>query len=96
MVIFLLQMKKLLTFFSAFISIKYGRVLVEENYKDLIEGFPELKGLISFVYDYGGNLFLLSTRHQDFGNTYIWLMDEAELDFVADSFSSFLKGLDDL
>lgn len=81
---------------GGFLPIKYGRVPIEEHYKDLMEGFPELKGLLPFAYDDGGNLFLLSTRQSDFANVYIWLMDETELDFVSESFSSFLNELNNL
>lgn len=78
---------------GGFLPIKYGRVPIEEHYKDLTESFPELKGLIPFAYDDGGNLFLLSSKESDFGKVYIWLMDETELDFVSNSFSSFLNEL---
>ncbi|NUL38301.1 SMI1/KNR4 family protein [Kosakonia sacchari] len=78
---------------GGFLPIKYGRVSIEEHYKDITESFPELKELIPFAYDDGGNLFLISSKNLDSGKIYIWLMDETELDFVSDSFSAFLNEL---
>ncbi|MFZ4833158.1 SMI1/KNR4 family protein [Rouxiella sp. Mn2063] len=78
---------------GGFLHIKYGRVPAEKHYHDLIEGFPELRGLIPFAYDDGGNLFLISTNLKDYGQVMVWLMDEKELDIVSGSFTSFIEEL---
>lgn len=78
---------------GGFIAIKYGRVPVERTYERLISGFPELKEMIPFAYDDGGNCFLLSLRDKDYGKIYIWLMDEKELTFVSESFDEFINKL---
>ncbi|EBR8266260.1 SMI1/KNR4 family protein, partial [Salmonella enterica subsp. enterica serovar Durham] len=72
--------------FSGFISIKYGKVPIEKTYQDLIDDFLELKDMVPFADDEGGNCFLLSLRDKDYGKIYIWLMDEKELAFVSESF----------
>ncbi|MTD29436.1 SMI1/KNR4 family protein [Erwinia sorbitola] len=79
--------------FNGFISIKYGKAPIEKTYCDLITGFPQLKNLIPFADDSGGNCFLLSLRDEDYGKIYIWLMDEKKLIFVSDSFKEFIDEL---
>ncbi|MFW0767453.1 SMI1/KNR4 family protein [Trabulsiella odontotermitis] len=79
--------------FSGFIPIKYGRVPIEKTYYDLVDDFPELKNMIPFADDEGGNCFLLSLRDKDYGRIYIWLMDEKELGFVSQSFDEFINAL---
>lgn len=78
---------------GGFIAIKYGRVPIEKTYERLINGFPELKEMIPFAYDDGGNCFLLSLKDNDYGKVYIWLMDEKELGFVSQSFDEFINAL---
>ncbi|EEJ7234992.1 SMI1/KNR4 family protein [Salmonella enterica subsp. salamae] len=79
--------------FSGFISIKYGKVPIEKTYQDLIDDFLELKDMVPFADDEGGNCFLLSLRDKDYGQIYIWLMDEKELAFVSESFDEFMNEL---
>ncbi|HHC4899985.1 TPA: SMI1/KNR4 family protein [Escherichia albertii] len=79
--------------FSGFISIKYGKVPIEKIYQDLIDDFLDLKDMVPFADDEGGNCFLLSLRDKDYGQIYIWLMDEKELAFVCESFDSFINEL---
>ncbi|EAN5126954.1 SMI1/KNR4 family protein, partial [Salmonella enterica] len=52
-----------------------------------------LKKMVPFAYDEGGNCFLLSLRDKDYGKVYIWLMDEKELAFVSESFDEFINEL---
>ncbi|MTH48565.1 SMI1/KNR4 family protein [Intestinirhabdus alba] len=79
--------------FSGFISIKYGKIPIEKTYQDLIDDFPELKDMVPFAEDEGGNCFLLSLRDKDYGKIYIWLMDEKKLTFVCESFGEFINKL---
>ncbi|WP_411349696.1 SMI1/KNR4 family protein [Paenibacillus sp. WLX2291] len=76
--------------FGGFNEIRYGKVPAEQLYADLLECFPELEYLFPFAYDQGGNSFLISLREgTDYGEIYIWMMDEKELAPVADSFEHF-------
>ncbi|KDN10139.1 hypothetical protein GAPWKB30_1247 [Gilliamella apicola] len=49
--------------------------------------------MIPFAYDEGGNCFLLSLKNENYGEIYIWLMDEKELVLVSESFDSFINKL---
>lgn len=79
--------------FSGFIPIKHGKVPIEKTYQDLTDDFIELKDMVPFADDEGGNCFLLSLRDKDYGKIYIWLMDEKELTFVSESFDEFINEL---
>lgn len=79
--------------FSGFNSIKYGKVSIEKIYQDLIDDFNELKDMVPFADDEGGDCFLLSLRDKDYGKIYIWLMDEKNLSFVSKSFDDFINEL---
>lgn len=78
---------------GGFTAIKYGDLPVEEVYASLINGLPELTGMIPFAYDVYGSCFLLSLREEDYGKVYIYLMDEHELAFVAECFGDFIDEL---
>ncbi|MEW5291574.1 SMI1/KNR4 family protein [Erwinia papayae] len=79
---------------NGFNPVTYGELPVEEIYKDILNGFPELRDMVPFAYDDGGNSFLLSLKDgDDFGKIFVLMMDEKELVEVADSFSSFLDDL---
>ncbi|HDT6507750.1 TPA: SMI1/KNR4 family protein [Klebsiella aerogenes] len=78
---------------GGFIAIKYGNVSAEKTYQGLTDGFSELKEMVPFAYDDGGNCFLLSLKDRDYGKIYIWLMDEKELAFVSESFDEFINEL---
>ncbi|EDA2188095.1 SMI1/KNR4 family protein, partial [Salmonella enterica subsp. enterica serovar Montevideo] len=70
-----------------------GDLPIENIYSDLIDVFSNLKKMVPFAYDEGGNCFLLSLRDKDYGKVYIWLMDEKELAFVSESFDEFINEL---
>ncbi|MBT2342158.1 MULTISPECIES: SMI1/KNR4 family protein [Pseudomonas] len=78
---------------GGFTPIKYGEAPIETVYRDLTDDVPSLKGMIPFAYDQGGNSFLLSVKTDDFGNVYLYLMDEEDLAFVCESFEEFLTEL---
>ncbi|XTZ39048.1 SMI1/KNR4 family protein [Salmonella enterica] len=79
---------------GGFNPIRYGDLPIEKLYRDLIELFGELKNMVPFAYDEGGNTFLLSLKPDDsFGKIFIFLMDEKELELVADSFSELVDEL---
>ncbi|WP_129544207.1 SMI1/KNR4 family protein [Serratia sp. 1D1416] len=80
---------------GGFNPIKYGDLPIEVIYQDLTESFAELKDMVPFAYDEGGNSFLLSLKKEDdsFGRVFVFLMDEKELEEVADSFSDFIGEL---
>ncbi|EAX8474650.1 SMI1/KNR4 family protein [Salmonella enterica subsp. enterica serovar Kua] len=78
---------------GGFNSIKYGDLPVERIYSDLVDDFPDLKNMIPFAYDEGGNCFLLSLKDENHGYIYIWLMDEKELVFISESFDIFINKL---
>ncbi|EDA9553192.1 SMI1/KNR4 family protein [Salmonella enterica] len=78
---------------GGFNPIKYGDLPIENIYSDLIDVFSNLKKMVPFAYDEGGNCFLLSLRDKDYGKVYIWLMDEKELAFVSESFDEFINEL---
>ncbi|WP_369943927.1 SMI1/KNR4 family protein [Xanthomonas medicagonis] len=76
-----------------FTPIKYGVAPIERVYRDLIDSVPSLQGMLPFAYDEGGNSFLLSLREDDHGSIYLYLMVEAELAWVCDSFDEFIADL---
>ncbi|NUF48458.1 SMI1/KNR4 family protein [Gilliamella sp. ESL0250] len=78
---------------GGFNSIKYGDVTIENIYTDLVDSFPNLKNMIPFAYDEGGNCFVLSLKDENYGEIYIWLMDEKELVLVSKSFDNFITKL---
>ncbi|MDH2913770.1 SMI1/KNR4 family protein [Kosakonia cowanii] len=79
---------------GGFVPITYGKLPIERLYYDLFESFVEIKDMLPFAYDYGGNSFLLSLREDDsFGEVFVFLMDEKEVVFISDSFSEFLEEL---
>ncbi|WP_434563250.1 SMI1/KNR4 family protein [Pseudomonas sp. D2-30] len=78
---------------GGFTPIKYGQAPIETVYRDLTDDVPSLKQMIPFAYDHGGNSFLLSVKEADFGNIYLYLMDEEDLAFVCESFEEFLAEL---
>lgn len=78
---------------AGFTPIKYGELPIEIVYRDLTDSIPSLKEMIPFAYDHGGNSFLLSLQKVDFGNIYLYLMDEEELAFVCRSFEEFIAEL---
>ncbi|UVM50344.1 SMI1/KNR4 family protein [Pseudomonas sp. B21-015] len=77
---------------GGFTPIKYGQASIETVYRDS-DDVPSLKQMIPFAYDHGGNSFLLSVKEADFGNIYLYLMDEEDLAFVCESFEEFLAEL---
>ena len=78
---------------GGFFSFSHGKLPIEKRYKELLEDWPNLLGMIPFAYDDGGNLFLISTVSESYGEVNIWLIDENELDVVSASFSSFINKL---
>ncbi|WP_379934744.1 SMI1/KNR4 family protein [Enterobacter sichuanensis] len=42
---------------GGFNPIKYGSLPIEQLYRDLIESFGELRNMVPFAYDGGGELF---------------------------------------
>ncbi|MBW1215859.1 SMI1/KNR4 family protein [Pantoea allii] len=79
---------------GGFNSVKYGERPIEELYGDLTESFGDLRKMVPFAYDEGGNSFLLSLKEGDsFGEIFVFLMDEKELVSVADSFDEFIEEL---
>lgn len=79
---------------GGFNPIKYGELPIERLYQDLTESFGELRDMIPFAYDEGGNCFLLSLKGNDsFGKVFVFMMDEKELEEIADSFSEFIDEL---
>lgn len=78
---------------GGFFSFSHGKHPIEKRYKELLEDWPNLLGMIPFAYDDGGNLFLISTVSESYGEVKIWLIDENELDKVSASFSSFINKL---
>jgi len=80
---------------GGFHPIKYGSLPIEAIYQDLTESFLELRDMVPFAYDEGGNSFLLSLKKEDgsFGRVFVFLMDEKALEEVADSFSDFIGEL---
>lgn len=78
---------------GGFTPIKYGEAPIETVYRNLTDSLPSLKNMIPFAYDYGGNSFLLSVKAEDFGNIYLYLMDEEDLAFVCESFEAFMAEL---
>ncbi|WNY83071.1 SMI1/KNR4 family protein [Cronobacter dublinensis] len=79
---------------SGFIPFKYGSASIERTYKDLVDDFPTLKEFVPFADDQGGNCFLISMRKKDYGEVYIWLMDEKELAFVIESFDALINEIE--
>ncbi len=79
---------------NSFLSIKNGEATIEDTYKQLIKGEPELVNLIPFAYDDCGNLFVLSIRNKDHGLIYLWLTDEKELVLLSNSFEIFITDLE--
>ncbi|WP_226478704.1 SMI1/KNR4 family protein [Pseudomonas sp. MWU16-30323] len=79
---------------NSFLSIKNGEATIEDTYKQLIKGQPDLINLIPFAYDDCGNIFALSTRNEDSGLIYLWLADEKELLLISNSFEEFLTDLE--
>ncbi|PIT14509.1 SMI1/KNR4 family protein [Snodgrassella alvi] len=78
---------------GGFNPIKYGDLTIEDIYANLIDEFSNLKYMIPFAYDEGGNCFLLSLKDKNYGEIYIWLMDEKELVLVSESFDCFINKL---
>lgn len=78
---------------GGFNPIKYGDLTIEDIYANLKDEFSNLKDMIPFAYDEGGNCFLLSLKDKNYGEIYIWLMDEKELVLVSKSFDSFINKL---
>lgn len=79
---------------GGFNPIKYGDLPIEQLYRDLLGSFAELRNMVPFAYDDGGNCFLLSLKPDDSsGKIFIFLMDEKTLEFVADSFAEFVEEL---
>ncbi|MCF5268754.1 SMI1/KNR4 family protein, partial [Pseudomonas syringae] len=73
--------------------IKGGNPRVEAAYLDFVENDESFTGLIPFAFDEGGNSYLLSLRPDDYGNIYLRLQEEDEMQKVFDDFESFEKGL---
>ncbi|ALI01336.1 SMI1/KNR4 family protein [Pseudomonas sp. FW306-02-F02-AA] len=80
---------------GGFTPIKHGEVSIEVVHHDLTDDISSLKKMIPFAYDQGGNSFLLSVKDDDYGNIYLFLMDEKELAFVCSSFEEFIAELTD-
>ena len=79
---------------GGFTPVKYGKRPIEKVYQDLIDAFDQLRDMLPFAYDYGGNAFLLSLKaDSSFGKIFVFLMDEKEIEFIADSFTEFLEEL---
>lgn len=79
---------------GGFNPITYGELPIERLYQDLTESFGELRDMLPFAYDEGGNSFLLSVKEDDsFGKIFVFLMDEKEIEFITDSFTEFLEEL---
>lgn len=79
---------------GGFTPVTYGKRPIEKVYQDLVEAFGELRDMLPFAYDYGGNAFLLSLKKDDsFGKIFVFLMDEKEIEFISDSFPEFLDEL---
>lgn len=79
---------------GGFTPVKYGKRPIEKVYQDLIDAFDQLRDMLPFAYDYGGNAFLLSLKADNsFGKIFVFLMDEKEIEFIADSFTEFLEEL---
>lgn len=79
---------------GGFTPVKYGKRPIEKVYQDLIDAFEHLRDMLPFAYDYGGNAFLLSLKADNsFGKIFVFLMDEKETEFIADSFTEFLEEL---
>lgn len=78
---------------GGFFSFSHGKLPIEKRYKELLEDWPNLLGMIPFAYDDGGNLFLISTVSESYGEVKIWLTDENELDTVSASFLSYINEL---
>lgn len=79
--------------FGGFFSFSHGKLPIEKRYKELLEDWPNLLGMIPFAYDDGGNLFLISTVSESYGEVKIWLTDENELDTVSASFLLYISEL---
>ena len=79
---------------NSFLSIKNGETTIEDTYKQLIKGEPELISLVPFAYDDCGNMFVLSGRNKDLGLIYLWLTDERDLVLLSSSFEEFLAQLE--
>lgn len=77
---------------NGFNSFKYGKLTIEKLYGGLYTDCIELKGMVPFAYDDGGDMYLLSTKQSDYDHVYIWHMDPKELLFVSYSFRDFLGG----
>ncbi|WP_122523820.1 SMI1/KNR4 family protein [Pseudomonas viridiflava] len=78
---------------AGFVPIKYGRLPIEQAYKELVDDYPSLVGRIPFAFDEGGNYFLLSIGNQNSGEVGLWIMDTEEYHLVASDFRSFLDRL---
>ncbi len=79
---------------GGFTPVKYGKRPIEKVYQDLVEAFDQLRDMLPFAYDYGGNAFLLSLKaNNSFGKIFVFLMDEKEIEFISDSFTEFLEEL---
>lgn len=79
---------------NSFLPIKNGETTIEDTYKQLTKGEPELINLVPFAYDDCGNMFVLSARNKDFGLVYLWLADERDLVLLSSSFEGFLAQLE--
>jgi len=79
---------------GGFTPVKYGKRPIEKVYQDLVEAFDQLRDMLPFAYDYGGNDFLLSLKaNNSFGKIFVFLMDKKEIEFISDSFTEFLEEL---
>lgn len=79
---------------GGFNPVKYGDLPIEQLYRDLVESFGELRNMVPFAYDDGGNSFLLSLKSDDsLGKVFIFFMDDKEVALVSGSFSEFLEEL---
>jgi len=77
-----------------FHSIKYGDYPLHEIIEDIKDVLPD--NLFPFAEDEGGNAFCISLSEENNGEIYIWyhdMDDEDKVEFLADSFEDFMKGL---
>lgn len=69
------------------------------------------RGLVPFSHDFGGDIFVISTRLKDYGSVYLWYHEKEyyvvdsnvklnnygdNLEKLADSFSEFILGLEEI
>ncbi|WP_449432092.1 SMI1/KNR4 family protein [Pseudomonas putida] len=78
---------------NSFLSIKYGEATIEDTYEQLTETNDFNPNLVPFAYDDCGNLFVLSTYKDSFGEVHLWLQQENELILVSKTFMGFLQEL---